>query len=113
MYEIFNNCDELLAYLFRAYDWHNASTDAVEFEGELCTIGYLAPNDHEMFFGAFSTSSKFPNTLFLVGECYTSDNQEVFNLYVYKDMFHADQTLTVVLSANVRDELIATANGEW
>ena len=106
--KVINNCDELLAYLFEAYnDTKYACGGHIEFQGDICEVGGFMP-DRECI---LMPSYKFPRTVFAIDD-YDGDDQ--FILYIFKgDSFVLDQTLAVKLPDYVKDELIATIKGEY
>ena len=106
--KVINNCDELLAYLFEAYnDTKYACGGHIEFQGDICEVGGFMPNR----WCTLMPSYKFPRTVFAIDD-YDGDGQ--FILYIFKgDSFVLDQTLAVKLPNYVKDELIATIKGEY
>ena len=106
--ERLNNCDELLAHLFEAYDDAIYSYGGhIMFQGDICEIGGCMPDR----WCTLIPSYKFPRTVFAIDD-YDMDGQ--FILYIFKgDSFVLDETLAVKLPNYVKDELIATIKGEW
>lgn len=103
-----NNCDELLAYLFEAYD-NNVYVCGghIEFQGDICEIGGTMPDR----WCILMPSCKFPRTVFAIDD-YDENGQ--FTLYIFKgDSFVLDETLAVKLPNYVKNELIATLKEEW
>lgn len=105
--KVINNCDELLAHLFEAYDDAiYACSGHIMFQGNICEIGGSMPDR----WCTLMSSYKFPRTVFAIDD-YDRDDQ--FMLYIFKgDSFVLDETLTVELPSYVKDELIATLKGE-
>ena len=103
-----NNCDELLAHLFEAYDnTIYACGGHIMFQGDICEVGGFMPDR----WCTLMPSYKFPKTVFGIDD-YDMDGQ--FILYIFKgDSFVLDQTLAVKLPNYVKDELIATIKGEY
>lgn len=103
-----NNCDELLAHLFKAYDnAEYACGGHLIFQGDICEIGGIMPDR----WCTLMPSTKFPRTVFAIDE-HNKNGQ--FILYIFKgDSFVLDQTLAVKLPSYVKDELIATIKGEY
>lgn len=106
--KVINNCDELLAHLFEAYDDAiYACGGHIMFQGNICEIGGSMPDR----WCTLMPSYKFSRTVFAIDDC-GRDNQ--FMLYIFKgDSFVLDETLAVKLPNYVKDELIATLKGEW
>lgn len=106
--KVINNCDELLAYLFKTYDdTKYACGGHIMFQSNICEIGGFMPDRR----CTLMPSYKFPRTVFAIDD-YDEDGQ--FVLYVFKgDSFVLDQTLAVKLPNYVKDELIATIKGEY
>ena len=102
-----NNCDELLAYLFKASgDTRYACGVHIMFQGDICEIGGAMPDRWCILI----PSCKFPRTVFAIDDDYENDEQ--FILYVYRgEHFVLDQTLAIKLPNYVKDELIATIQG--
>ena len=103
-----NNCDELLAHLFEAYnDTKYACGGHIMFQGDICEIGGVMPDR----WCTLMPSCKFPRTVFVIDDY---DRNGQFTLYIFKgDSFVLDQTLAVELPNYVKDELIATIKGEY
>lgn len=108
MLTILNSCDELLAHLYSAYGTCQYAYDGyLEFQGDLCEIGGIAPDPK----GIFMPSPKFPKTVFSIQE---DEQDDAFILCILAgDEFILDQTLGVKLPEYVRDELIATIQGYY
>ena len=106
--KILNNCDELLAHLFEAYDdAEYACGGHLMFQGDICEIGGAMPDRWCILI----PSCKFPRTVFAIDD---HDENGQFTLYIFKgDSFVLDETLAVKLPNYVKDELIATLKGEW
>lgn len=107
-------CDELIEYLRRK----TIDREIVQFEGTFCEIGGVEPDTD----GLFILNPKFPNTLFIVGETYNGhtydreycDPYKVFDFFVITgSAFRLDEAACITLPEYVKDELIATAKGEW
>lgn len=103
----FNNCNELLAYLFRTYnDCRCAFGNYIMFQGKQYEIGGFMPSR----WCILMPSIKFPRTVFCIDDNCDEDDQ--FILYIYKgDSFVIDQTLGIKLPNYIKDELIATIQG--
>lgn len=103
-----NNCDELLAYLFKACgDTRYACGVHIMFQGDICEVGSFIPDRQCILM----PSTKFSKTVFAI-DGYNEDSQ--FTLYIFKgEEFTLDQTLAVKLPNYVKDELIATIKEEW
>ena len=103
-----NNCDELLAYLFKACgDTRYACGVHIMFQGDICEVGGFMPDRR----CTLMPSYKFYKTIFAIDD-YDEDDQ--FILYIFKgDSFVLDQTLAVKLPNYVKDELVATIKGEY
>ena len=99
--EYINNCDELLAHLFKAYgSYHYVCGGHIMFQGSLCEIGGAMPDR----WCTFMPSPKFPRTVFVIDDY---SNRE-FMLYIYKgEKFTLDETMAVKLPNYVKDKLIA------
>ena len=106
--KILNNCDELLAHLFEAYDnAEYACGGHLMFQGDICEIGGAMPDRWCILMPSY----KFPRTVFAIDD---HDENGQFNLYIFKGgSFVLDETLAVKLPNYVKDELIATLKGEW
>lgn len=102
-----NNCDELLIHLLEAYDdTRYAGGGQIMFQGEICEVGGFMPDR----WCRLMPSTKFPKTVFAIDD-YEEDQ---FTLYIFKgEEFILDQTLAIKLPNYVKDELIATIQGEW
>ena len=100
--EYINNCDELLAHLFKAYgSYQYVCGGHIMFQGDLCEIGGAMPDR----WCTFMPSPKFPRTVFVIDDY---SNRE-FMLYIYKgEKFTLDETMAVKLPNYVKDKLIAT-----
>ena len=106
--KILNNCDELLAHLFEAYDdAEYACGGHIMFQGDICEIGGAMPDRKCILMPSY----KFPKTVFAISDY---DKNGKFTFYIFKgDSFVLDETLAVELPNYVKDELIATLKGEW
>lgn len=107
-------CDELIEYLRK----RTTTSEIVQFEGTFCEIGGIEPDTS----GLFILSPKFHSTLFIIGRSYNghtydaedSDPYKVFDFFVITDLsFRLDEAVGITLPEYVKDELIATAKGEW
>lgn len=102
----FNNCDELLGYLYVA-KWNSVECSReVMFQDEPCEIGYFMPDVHN---SVYAVSPKYKQVVFVVEEA--EDGKFLLAIYMGVGIF--DQTLGIILPAYVRDELIETAGGNW
>lgn len=104
--EIINNCDELLAYLYAAYDTCQYCCGGhLEFQGDVCDVEGFMPD----WRGTFMPSPTFPSTVFSIQD--GSDDKH-FILCIFRGpQFILDQTLGVELPNYVKDELMATIEG--
>ena len=106
--KVINNCDELLAHLFEAYDNAiYACGGYIMFQGDICEIGGAMPDRWCILI----PSCKFPRTVFAIDD-YDENGQS--NLYIFEgSSFVLDETLAVKLPNYVKDELVATIKGEY
>lgn len=99
----FNNCDELLDFMYSNYNFPYQGY--VEFEGDTIECCGMSPNTQ----GQLIVSPKYTRTAFFVGR--TVDDK--FVLSIVKDSAFIDELPSVVLPKYVKTEIIATIKGEW
>ena len=100
-FEYFNNCDELRDFMLSHLDESLSGT--ADFQGDMVEFdGYAVPKEGEVI----PVDSYGVN--FTVGTVNRGTNTFVLTLGKF-----ADEALGVELPAYVREELIATLQGEW
>lgn len=102
---ILDGCSEVLDFLYKCYS-HPTDDRYGIFQGDKVRIKGLYPED----LGVLCINSKYPDTIFLVGEIKLDG---LFPVYIFKNGCNMDQTLGILLPGYSRDEMIATAKGEW
>lgn len=108
MYEILNNCDELLAHMCAEKDTYRYCCGGhLEFQGDVCPIGGVLANHDNLIW-----SNKFPYHVFSVVKLGNWGEQIMLSIFdaEYTDV---EETLGVELPNYIYDELIATIKGEW
>lgn len=104
----FEGCDDALKFL---YENCTKPLDPKEcrkafFEGEYVRVEIMEPE-----LGNICWGNKYcPNCVFLVGKV---EYDGLFPVFCFRNGATNDRALGVLLPAYVRDELIATAKGEW
>jgi hypothetical protein len=107
----FNGCDELLQFMYECVreGFDPSSYSDYYFEGSRIKFTAGIPPIK----GLFVISPKYPKTLFVIGEM-DEEFDNTFELAILQgDSFMWDETIIVTLPGYVRNELIATAKGEW
>lgn len=99
---VFNNCDELLSFLYSNYD--SPYQGYVEFQGDIIPMNGMSPSVDMII-----VSPKFKRTAFIIGP--TVDDE--FKLSIVKECAFMDELPSVVLPEYIKVELIATIKGEW
>ena len=113
-----NNCKSLINLMVSHFTKYLfVSGGIIEFEGQPCEIGGVAPSTD----GIFILSPKYHNMLFIVdepfkGHTYDSDYNDPYpicNLFVTKGpAIRLDEMLGITLPASKREEIITTLLGE-
>ena len=108
-----NSCKELIDVVLQIED-RLIQTALIEFQGEELIDGGFIPSDEDVKYGKFIVYHKhglnYGTYVFLLGP----EIDGKFNLYIFGDRFHIDQTQCVIgIPARVRQELDYTLCGIW
>lgn len=100
----FNNCNEVLDFLVNNIG-SSFDDELIKFEGVDALITEDTPED-----GVFAINPKYKGFLFLIGE---EEFDGKFPIFAYKNGESFEGKVAVLLPSVYRNEMIATAMGEW
>lgn len=103
-----NGCEDVLEFLHNSCDSYKDSKRLYNafFEGDHIRVESMEPEYGNICWG----NKKYPDSVFFVGKI---EFDGYFPVFCFKNGGVIDTALGVLLPAYCREELIATAKGDW